>query len=109
MIYDYMEVYGTQIFGVLARDHKDAINDGFEVTLKEEDRHNFIPQRTRQELHKYLVNNYYEQKCLVHLQKEHSKLKQAQQEYEDNLKEAIQDPQLEAAYRSQKESFQKLL
>lgn len=108
VVHDYMKVYGERVFGVLARDHKEDINNDFEVALKDEDRHNFLQPKTRQEIYKYLVKSYYEQKCLVHLANEYQKLKAAQQAYEDNLKEIAVDENLAILYKQEKESFQKL-
>jgi|LauGreDrversion4_2_1035121.scaffolds.fasta_scaffold706058_1 hypothetical protein len=59
----------------------------FEVAIKEEDRYEFLKEVTRQEIYKYLVKQYYEAKILTHIQSSFTKLKLAQQAYEDNEKE----------------------
>jgi hypothetical protein len=67
VVHDYIKVYGENVFGVLARDHKEDIVNDFEVAIKEEDRHNFLQPKTRVEIYKYLVKTYFEMKCLVHI------------------------------------------
>jgi hypothetical protein len=75
---DYIKMYGERVFGVLARDHKEDIINDYEVALKESDRYDYLKAQTRQEIYKYLVQTYYEQKCLVHIKNSFEKLKLAQ-------------------------------
>ena len=84
VITDYIKMYGERVFGVLARDHKEDIINDYEVALKESDRYEFLKASTRQEIYKYLVKSYFEQKCLTYTTICFERLKRAQQEYEDN-------------------------
>jgi hypothetical protein len=73
-----MKMYGERVFGVLARDHKDDIHNDYEVAIKEEDRFEFLNNKTRQEIYKYLVKTYYDAKILTHTSASFTKLKLAQ-------------------------------
>jgi len=71
-------MYGERVFGVIARLRKEDIINDYEVALKECDRHEFLKASTRQEIYKYLVKKYYEEKCLPHVSNCFQTLKLAQ-------------------------------
>ena len=75
LLTDYIKMYGERVFGVLARDHKEDIINDYEVTIKAEDRYEFLKEQTRLEIYKYLVKSYYENKILTHINSEFQKLK----------------------------------
>lgn len=47
LITDYIKMYGERVFGVLARDHREDIINDYEVAIKEEDRYEFLKEKTR--------------------------------------------------------------
>jgi hypothetical protein len=71
-------MYGERVFGVLARDHKEDIINDYEVAIKEEDRYEFLKEQTRQEIYKYLVKSYFDQKIIAHINASFDSLKKAQ-------------------------------
>ena len=58
VITDYFETYGERIFGVLARSHKENINNDYEVALQESDRHEFLLEATRKSIYTYFKDFY---------------------------------------------------
>lgn len=109
VITDYMKTYGEQIFQILPRDHRQDIINDYEVTLKDSDRFEFLEQNTRKKIYTYLVEDFFETKCLTYANLKFKSLKSAQQAFNDNQKEIQIDVQLETTYQQQKEEFLRIL
>ena len=103
---DYMKTYGEQIFLLLSRESRESIDGGYEVTIQ---RHDFLGPVRRKKLVEYLVKNYYENTCLAFANEKYKEVKQAQQQWEDNLKEAAIDDRYEEVYQKLRSEFQRLL
>ena len=63
VITDYFETYGERIFGVLAKSHRENINNDYEVSLPESERHEFLQEATRKSIYTYL-KDFYNMTCL---------------------------------------------
>ena len=63
----------------------------------------------RRKLIEYLVKNYYENTCLAFANEKYKEVKLAQQQWEDNQKEAAIDEKYEEVYLRLKSEFQRVL
>lgn len=63
VITDYFETYGERIFGVMAKSHRENINNDYEVSLSENDRYEFLQEATRKSIYTYL-KDFYLMTCL---------------------------------------------
>ena len=63
---DYLKTYGEVFFWVLARQRREAIDNDHEVALAEEDRHEFLNAKQRQNIRAYLLKHLSD-KCLPEL------------------------------------------
>ena len=71
---DYLKTYGEIIFLILARDYKQSIEDGFEVTI---DRYEFLNSQQRSRIKEHFKIYYFEQKCKAFADEQFAKLKNA--------------------------------
>lgn len=63
VVTDYLETYGERIFGVLAKSHRENINNDYEVSLPENQRHEFLQEATRKSIYTYL-KDFFQMTCL---------------------------------------------
>jgi hypothetical protein len=61
----------------LPRDHRQDIINDYEVTLKDSDRFEFLEQNTRKKIYTYLVEDFFETKCLTYANLKFKSLKSA--------------------------------
>lgn len=64
LISDYLKTFGEQIFLKLSTEHRESIDNGYEVTIE---RHDFLGELKRHRLIEYLTKNYFENKCIAYV------------------------------------------
>jgi len=103
---DYMKLYGEIIFQISSTERRELIENNYEVNIT---RHAFLPTVHLERLQQYLTKSYFRDKCLLYTNEEYSKLKELQQQWEDNLKEVIFDEKIEQKYLTSKNYFERLI
>lgn len=75
---DYIRAYGEKIFWILARGYREDIHMDYEVTLRDQDRYEFLKPQVRKQIYLYLVKDFFEAKCIAYLNQVFKELKHSQ-------------------------------